>query len=168
MSCCKLDLPSTILYHKKDFKRILYICNIENYYLKNKKLVIVCEKCRAINNYKSFISTCPNCGKRSKEGKIQIEGNANSKGSPGRQSIPNRYNNLNKLEGEKKSQNNNNYYYQKYLSNYIIKNSTTYTTQNEDNFNNRNIKYLRSNQNYKNGYKQILMKKIIIKMKKKK
>ena len=65
----------------------------------------------------------PNWGKRSKEGKIQIEENANSKGSTRRQSILNRYNILNKLEGE---QNNQNYYYQKYLSNYIIKNATTY------------------------------------------
>ena len=156
MSCCKLNLPSTTFYHKKDCKGILYICNIENYYLKNKKWVIVCEKCHAINNYKNFIWTCPNCGKRSKEGKIQIEENINSKGSPRRQSIPNRYNNLNKLEGEQNSQNNQNYYYQKYLSNYIIKNATTYTTQNEDKFNNRNNKYLRSSQNYKNGYKQNL------------
>lgn len=156
MSCCKLNLPSTTFYHKKDCKGILYICNIENYYLKNKKWVIVCEKCHAINNYKNFIWTCPNCGKRSKEGKIQIEENINSKGSPRRQSIPNRYNNLNKLEGEQNSQNNQNYYYQKYLSNYIIKNATTYTTQNEDKFNNRNNKYLRSSQNYKNGYKHNL------------
>ena len=153
ISCCKLDLPSTTFYHKKECKGILYICNIENYYLKSKKWVIVCEKCHAINNYKNFIWTCPNCGKRSKEEKIDIEENINLKVSPRKRSIPNKYSNLNKLEGEQNNQNNQNYYYQKYLSNYIIKNATTYTTKNEDKYNNRNFKERRSdygNSNFKN------------------
>ena len=111
MSCCKLDLPNTTFYHKKDCKGILYLCNIENYYLKNKKWVIVCEKCHAINNYKNFIWTCPKCGKRSKEGNIEIDENSNSKVSPWRQNIPNRYNNLSKVEGEGTNPNS----YQKYL-----------------------------------------------------
>jgi hypothetical protein len=135
MSCCKLDLATTTFYHKKECKGILYICNIENYYLKNKKWVIVCEKCHAINNYKNFIWTCPKCGKRSKEGNIEIEENTNLKVSPKRQSIPIRYNNLNKVEGE----GNNTNSYQKYLPNYIMKNAT-YTTKNEDKYNNWNFK----------------------------
>jgi len=132
ISCCKLDLPSTTFYHKKDCKGILYLCNIENYYLKNKKWVIICEKCHAINNYKNFIWTCPKCGKRSKEGRIEFEESSTSKTSPKRQSIPNRYNIINRTEGNGNS-------YQRYLPNYIMKN-VTYTAQNEEILKNRNFK----------------------------
>ena len=80
MNCCNFDANNATFYHKKDCKGILYICNIENYFLKNKKWVIVCEKCHAINNFKNFIWTCPNCGKRVKEGVNEAE--ENTKNSP--------------------------------------------------------------------------------------
>jgi len=80
MNCCNFDANNATFYHKKDCKGILYICNIENYFLKNKKWVIVCEKCHAINNFKNFIWTCPNCGKRVKEGVNETE--ENTKNSP--------------------------------------------------------------------------------------
>jgi len=67
MNCCKIDINNTPFYHKKECKGLLYLCNIENYFLKNKKWAIICEKCQAINNCKNFIWTCPKCGKRIKE-----------------------------------------------------------------------------------------------------
>jgi hypothetical protein len=67
MNCCKIDINNTPFFHKKECKGLLYLCNVENYFLKNKKWAIVCEKCQAINNCKNFIWTCPKCGKRSRE-----------------------------------------------------------------------------------------------------
>lgn len=150
MDCCNLDLPNTTFYHKKDCNGILYLCNIENYSLKNKKWVIVCEACHAINNYKNFIWTCPNCGKRSKEGNNEAEENTNknSKASQRKQSIPNRYNNINKVEGESDNPRKN----QKYLPNYMIT-SITYTNQNDDIYHFRNF-------NRKKVIMGILMQKI--------
>ena len=147
MDCCNLDLPNTTFYHKKDCNGILYLCNIENYSLKNKKWVIVCEACHAINNYKNFIWTCPNCGKRSKEGNNEAEENTNknSKASQRKQSIPNRYNNINKVEGESDNPRKN----QKYLPNYMIT-SITYTNQNDDIYHFRNFN--RKKSDYGNSY----------------
>jgi hypothetical protein len=144
MDCCNLDLPNTTFYHKKDCNGILYLCNIENYSLKNKKLVIVCEECHAINNYKNFIWTCPNCGKRNKEGSNEAEENTNSKASKRKQSIPNRYNNINKAEGESDNPRKN----QKYLPNYKIT-SIIYTNQNDDIYHIRN--YNRKKSDYGNS-----------------
>ena len=67
ISCCKIDINETPFLHKKECKGLLYLCNAENYFLKNKKWVIVCEKCQAINNCKNFIWTCPKCNKRIRE-----------------------------------------------------------------------------------------------------
>ena len=67
INCCKIDINSTPFFHKKECKGLLYLCNVENYFLKNKKWAIVCEKCQAINNCKNFIWTCPKCGKRIRE-----------------------------------------------------------------------------------------------------
>ena len=144
MDCCNLDLANTTFYHKKDCNGILYLCNIENYSLKNKKWVIVCEECHAINNYKNFIWTCPNCGKRSKEGNNEVEEKTNSKASQRRQSIPNRYNNIKKVESESDNPRKN----QKYLPNYMIT-SIIYTNQTDDIYHNRN--YNRKKNDYGNS-----------------
>ena len=45
-------------YHKKDCEGILYVGEL------NHKIIIVCEKCKAINFYERFIWTCPSCGVR--------------------------------------------------------------------------------------------------------
>ena len=55
MPCCKLNIFFTEFYHKKNCKGILYLGEI------NDKLIIVCEKCHAINYYERFIWTCPKC-----------------------------------------------------------------------------------------------------------
>ena len=67
INCCKIDVNNTPFFHKKECRGLLYLCNVENYFLKNKKWAIVCEKCQAINNCKNFIWTCPKCGKRVRE-----------------------------------------------------------------------------------------------------
>ena len=67
MNCCDINLINTPFFHKKECKGLLYLCNVENYFLKNKKWAIVCEKCQAINNCKNFIWTCPKCGRRTRE-----------------------------------------------------------------------------------------------------
>ena len=55
LPCCKLNIFFTEFYHKKSCKGILYLGEIKD------KLVIVCEKCHAINYYERFIWTCPKC-----------------------------------------------------------------------------------------------------------
>ena len=67
LNCCNIDVNKTPFFHKKECKGLLYLCNVENYFLKNKKWAIICEKCQAINNCKNFIWTCPKCGKRTRE-----------------------------------------------------------------------------------------------------
>jgi len=55
MPCCKLNVFFTEFYHKKNCRGILYLGEM------NDELIIVCEKCRAINYYERFIWTCPRC-----------------------------------------------------------------------------------------------------------
>ena len=55
MPCCRLNIFFTEFYHKKKCKGILYLGEI------NDELIIVCEKCHAINYYSRFIWTCPKC-----------------------------------------------------------------------------------------------------------
>ena len=70
MNCCDIKIKNSSFFHKKECKGLLYLCNIENYFLKNKSWAIVCEKCQAINNCKNFIWTCPKCGKRTRETEV--------------------------------------------------------------------------------------------------
>ena len=55
LACCKLNVFFTEFYHMKNCKGILYLGEI------NDKLIIVCEKCHAVNYYERFIWTCPKC-----------------------------------------------------------------------------------------------------------
>ena len=59
ISCkCKINIFFSNFYHKKECEGILYVGEL------NHKIIIVCEKCRAINFYERFIWTCPSCGVR--------------------------------------------------------------------------------------------------------
>ena len=66
LPCCKnLDLKTTPFYHKKNCKGIIYFAEF------HKKLIIICEKCKAVNNFRKFIWTCPQCFLRFKDIKWQ-------------------------------------------------------------------------------------------------
>ncbi len=66
LPCCKnLDLKTTPFYHKKNCKGIIYFAEF------HKKLIIICEKCKAVNNFGKFIWTCPQCFLRFKDIKWQ-------------------------------------------------------------------------------------------------
>jgi hypothetical protein len=66
MPCCKINTFFTPFYHKKECPGILYVGEINN------KIIIVCEKCRAINFYDRFIWTCPKCGTRFRDKKRTV------------------------------------------------------------------------------------------------
>lgn len=59
--CCKLNIFFTNFYHKKECDGILYVGELK------RRVIIVCEKCKAINFYESFIWTCPKCFTRFKD-----------------------------------------------------------------------------------------------------
>ena len=161
MNCCNLDISTTTFYHKKDCNGILYLCNVENYFLK-KKWVIVCEKCHAINNCTNFIWTCPKCGKRTRE-----TSEINVIKSPPRKGSSSHYN-INKVEKNEelnnKDKEQNVKIYQKYLSNYINKKPTITSCLNDNNniikkydnnYNSSNYNssnYISSNYNSSNNY----------------
>ena len=69
--CCKLNVFFTNFYHKNQCKGVLYVGEL------NGSLIIVCEKCHAINFYDRFIWTCPECGKRFRD-KIKNNHNINN------------------------------------------------------------------------------------------
>ena len=87
--CCKLNVFFTNFYHKSSCKGILYVGEL------NGSLIIVCDKCHAINFYDRFIWTCPECGKRFRD-KNKINNNSNN------------INNKNQNESEKINNNNEN------------------------------------------------------------
>ena len=72
LSCCsKIKEKKTDFYHKKDCKGKIYFAEC------NHKVLIVCSKCRAVNQYSKFIWTCPECGihfrdKKSQENEMKI------------------------------------------------------------------------------------------------
>ena len=69
--CCKLNVFFAEFYHKKECKGILYLGEL------NDKLIVVCEKCEAINFYENFIWTCPNCQLKFRD-KAYLEGEKNN------------------------------------------------------------------------------------------
>ena len=148
MNCCNIDINNTSFFHKKECKGILYLCNVENYFLKNKKWVIVCDKCHAINNCKNFIWTCPKCGKRTRETNKESEEMLKS---PPRK-VSSSHNNINKVEEPKDNSNNKDpkvNIFQKYLSNYIVKKPSLSSNSNDD-INKRKRKEIE----YKNNKKE--------------
>ena len=68
MPCCKLNVFFTNFYHKNSCKGILYVGEL------NGAIIIVCDKCHAINFYDRFIWTCPQCGKRFRD-RIKVNNN---------------------------------------------------------------------------------------------
>jgi hypothetical protein len=68
LPCCKnLDENNLLFYHKKDCRGSLY------FWILNKKVIVICDKCKAINFFSRFIWTCPNCGLHFKAKKEEIE-----------------------------------------------------------------------------------------------
>ena len=66
LPCCKnVDVKTVSFYHKKDCKGTIYFAEF------HKKLIIICEKCKAVNNFGKFIWTCPICSMRFKDMKWQ-------------------------------------------------------------------------------------------------
>ena len=61
--CCKINVFFTEFYHKKKCSGILYNGEL------NGDIIIVCNKCHAINFYDRFIWTCPKCGNKFKNEK---------------------------------------------------------------------------------------------------
>ena len=75
LPCCKLNVFFTEFYHKKSCKGILYLGEIKD------KLIVVCEKCHAVNYYERFIWTCPRCQIKFREKNKSISLLKNSKNS---------------------------------------------------------------------------------------
>ena len=61
MPCCKLNVFFTEFFHKKTCKGILYEGEL------NDNMIVVCDKCQAINLYERFIWTCPQCLQKFKD-----------------------------------------------------------------------------------------------------
>jgi len=72
LSCCKkIKEKKTDFFHKKDCKGKLYFGEYNN------KIIIICSKCKAVNQYSKFIWTCPECGihfrdKKSEENEMKV------------------------------------------------------------------------------------------------
>ena len=72
LSCCReIKEKKTDFFHKKDCRGKLYFIEY------NQKIIIICSKCKAVNQYSKFIWTCPECGihfrdKKSEENEIKI------------------------------------------------------------------------------------------------
>ena len=55
--CCEnVDGNNLIFTHKKDCKGALF------FWFLHQKIIVICEKCKAINYFNRFIWTCPRCG----------------------------------------------------------------------------------------------------------
>jgi hypothetical protein len=66
LPCCKnIDLKTSTFYHKKECKGTIYFAEFHS------KLIIICEKCKAVNNFRKFIWTCPECSLRFKDTKCE-------------------------------------------------------------------------------------------------
>lgn len=63
--CCKFDVNTQIFRHKKECLGQLYQGEYD------KKVIVVCEKCKAMNFYDKYVWTCPICYKRFKNSDSQ-------------------------------------------------------------------------------------------------
>ena len=140
INCCNIDLENTSFFHKRDCNGILYLCNIENYCLKNKKWAIVCENCKVINNYNNFIWICPKCGKKFRDtnnGSEEVFTSSQKKNVDSQ-------NNTNNVDKENNDNNNNDIksnLYRKYLSNHIIKKPSLSPCPMDDDSKNKKVEY---------------------------
>ena len=72
MPCCKLNVFFTDFFHKIECDGLLYEMEL------NDKIIVVCEKCKAINYYERFKWTCPKCGKRFRDKSNMINDSNNN------------------------------------------------------------------------------------------
>jgi len=63
--------------HKKDCNGVLYFGEFENINNNTKSLLVICDKCQAVNYYERFIWTCPVCGIRFRDKKYHKKNNYN-------------------------------------------------------------------------------------------
>ena len=112
ISCCKnIDILTQNFFHKKECQGLLYFGEY------NSKIIIVCEKCKAINFLMKFIWTCPICGIRFKdkstfnninEGNRQINNNNNYNSNINDKEEKNKFDNENNNE-QKRMRSNKSY-----------------------------------------------------------
>ena len=100
LPCCKLNVFFTDFSHKKDCDGNLYESEL------NEKIIVVCDKCHAINFFERFIWTCPKCGKKFKDksynrNKSNNKNNSNHNSSYNSENQNNSDNNSNKEEKNK-------------------------------------------------------------------
>ena len=130
MNCCNFDINNYTFLHKKECNGILYLCNVEKYYPKNKKWVIVCDKCKSIFDYKNYVWICPKCGKRvndnNKKEDILISPQLKNRESNNNLNKHKQENNFNNIELKSNL-------YRKYLSNYILKKPSLSPCTNDEN-----------------------------------
>ena len=69
ISCCKLNVFFSEFFHKKTCRGILYEGELNN------NMIVVCDKCQAINLYERFIWTCPKCFKKFRDTKTNENNN---------------------------------------------------------------------------------------------
>ena len=125
MPCCNLNVFFTNFYHKNLCRGILYVGELNN------SLIIVCNKCHAINFYDRFIWTCPECGKRFRDKIKNIQNYDN-----------NNNNNNNNNENKKENKENiiiNEQIDKKFSIKNIISNRRTLNESNLINNNNLNL-----------------------------
>ena len=72
MPCCRLNVFFTDFFHKIECDGLLYEMEL------NDKIIVVCEKCNAINYYERFKWTCPKCGKRFRDKNDSINDSNNN------------------------------------------------------------------------------------------
>ena len=142
MPCCKLNVFFTNFYHKNSCRGILYVGEL------NGSLIIVCDKCHAINFYDRFIWTCPECGKRFRDKIKTIINNQNENNNENKneeierkQSIKNSISNRRKI---------NNINENNTVNNNLI--SNTNIVSNEDSPRRRKLKDIKENNINNSGY----------------
>ena len=95
LPCCKLNVFFTDFYHKKECQGKLFENEL------NDKIIVVCEKCHAINYFERFVWTCPKCGKRFRDKKFKRNLNNNNSNSNNSNSNINSNNNSNNKSDNK-------------------------------------------------------------------
>ena len=143
MPCCKLNVFFTNFYHKNACRGILYVGELNN------SLIIVCDKCHAINFYDRFIWTCPECGKRFRDkiNTLPNERNENNKNEKINETIEKKPSYKNILSNRRALNDINEY-------NTINNNFNTNTNVNinEDSPKRRKLKEIRENNANNSGY----------------
>ena len=96
--CCKTNVFFTEFNHKKKCSGVLYTGEL------NGDIIVVCDKCHAINFYERFVWTCPKCGNKFRDGEDN-EKESNTKENSS-ENIENAYKTITNEGGRKKSNKN--------------------------------------------------------------